>query len=332
MVKAMWMVRAGRGGIYAADFLDNNYVGIGWRDGGDPTAVTDKADLVRRFASAWPEATEQSRFVSASIVFRFVREVSVGDDVITYDPAIRTYHTGVIASGPEWSGDPEDYRNTQRRVTWSGTVLRDRLGVAARNTLGATLTLFLLPPAVAEEIRTASAEKDTTNLVSEQIAAAPDGDLFADIADVALERIKDRIVRLDWEQMQELVAALLRSMGYQTRISPRGADRGRDILASPDAFGFTAPRITVEVKHRPKESMGAPHVRALAAGSHADDRCLFVSTGGFGKEAKYEAERSRTIITLMNLDDLARAIIEAYPRFDEQGRTLLPLTRMYWPS
>lgn len=33
----------------------------------------------------------------------------------------------------------------------------------------------------------------------------------------------------------------------------------------------------------------------------------------------------------MNLDDLTRAIIEAYPQFDDVGRALLPLTRLYWP-
>lgn len=137
---------------------------------------------------------------------------------------------------------------------------------------------------------------------------------------------------MDWEQMQELVAALLRSMGYQTRVSPRGADRGRDIFASPDGFGFGSPRIVVEVKHRPNESIGAPQVRAMPVGSHADDRGLFVSTGGFTREAYYEAERGKTLTTLMNLDDLARAIIEAYPKFDDRGRALLPLTRIYWPA
>ena len=62
------------------------------------------------------------------------------------------------------------------------------------------------------------------------------------------EFIKDKITQLDWEEMQELVAGLLRAMGYKTRISPAGPDRGKDIIASPDGFGFEQPRIVVEVK------------------------------------------------------------------------------------
>ncbi len=54
---------------------------------------------------------------------------------------------------------------------------------------------------------------------------------------------------LSWEQMQALVTGLLRLMGYKTRIFPAGPDKGRDIVASPDGFGFEKPRIVVEVQH-----------------------------------------------------------------------------------
>lgn len=329
MTKQMWMVRAGRGGAFAEEFLRTGLVGIGWRDAGDPTQVTDKAVLLRRFAAAYPETKEQSCAVGASIVFRFVRELQVGDDIATYDTSSRTYHVGVICGAAVWSGDPEDYRNTTRKVEWTSSIGRDRLSLTARNTLGAIQTLFKLQPETANELRQVPVQTIVAPFISANTEA--EADPFADIAELAIERIKDRIIGLDWEQMQELVAALLRSMGYQTRVSPRGADRGRDIFASPDGFGFGAPRIVTEVKHRPNEAIGAPQVRAMPVGSHADDRGLFVSTGGFTREAYYEAERSNTLKTLMNLDDLARAIIQAYPKFDDRGRALLPLTRIYWP-
>ena len=50
--------------------------------------------------------------------------------------------------------------------------------------------------------------------------------------------------------MQRLVVGILRSMGYKTRISPAGPDRGRDIEASPDGLGLVDPRIVVQVKQR----------------------------------------------------------------------------------
>jgi restriction system protein len=84
------------------------------------------------------------------------------------------------------------------------------------------------------------------------------------MASRAHEFIKDKVNALSWSEMQDLVAGLLRSLGYKTRVSDAGPDHGKDIVASPDGFGFEAPRIVVEVKHR-KGSMGAPDLRGLAS-------------------------------------------------------------------
>ena len=75
-------------------------------------------------------------------------------------------------------------------------------------------------------------------------------DPMEDFEAVAFERIEDQVNQLDWADLQELVAGILRAMNYKTQVSPPGSDLGRDILASPDGFGFEQPRIVVEVKHR----------------------------------------------------------------------------------
>lgn len=137
--------------------------------------------------------------------------------------------------------------------------------------------------------------------------------------------------QLDWEDMQELVAGVLRAMGYKTRISPSGSDRGKDIVASPDGLGFEDPRIVVEVKHR-AAAMGSQEIRSFLGGRHDNDRGLYVSTGGFTKDARYEAERARIQVTLMDLDDLVRSIIEHYERMDIDTQRLVPLRKLYWPA
>ena len=118
--------------------------------------------------------------------------------------------------------------------------------------------------------------------------------------------------------------------GYKTRISPQGSDRGKDIIASPDGFGFEPPRIVVEVKHR-KEAMGAPEIRSFLGGRHKDDKGLYVSTGGFTTQARYEAERASIPLTLLDLNDLVMAFIENYENMRMSSRTLIPLAKIYWP-
>ena len=103
-------------------------------------------------------------------------------------------------------------------------------------------------------------------------------------------------------------------------------------MASPDGLGLESPRIKAEVKHRPTTSIGSGDVRSFIAGLREGDRGVYVSTGGFTKDARYEAERSINPVTLVNLDDLATLVVSHYEAFDVDGRTLLPLVRIYMPA
>ncbi|KGQ20772.1 Restriction endonuclease [Lysobacter dokdonensis DS-58] len=156
-------------------------------------------------------------------------------------------------------------------------------------------------------------------------------DALADVQTLAVERIKDIVSGLGWSEMQELVAGILRAMGYKTQVSPAGADRGKDIVASPDGFGFENPRIVVEVKHRTGQ-MGSSAIRSFLGGRHKDDRGLYVSTGGFSKDAFYEADRAAVPLTLWTLDNVVRTLIEHYDATDSETKRLVPLKRMYWPA
>lgn len=78
--------------------------------------------------------------------------------------------------------------------------------------------------------------------------------------------------------------------------------------------------------------MGAAEIRSFIGGLRAGDKGIYLSTGGFSKEARYKAERSAIPMKLLDLDDLALLIETHYPNFDAEGRALLPLTRIYLPA
>jgi restriction system protein len=77
--------------------------------------------------------------------------------------------------------------------------------------------------------------------------------------------------------------------------------------------------------------MGSQQIRSFLGGLRQGDRALYISTGGFSKDAGYEADRSNIPITLLNLDDLASLVVTHYENFDMDGKILIPLTRLYWP-
>jgi restriction system protein len=114
---------------------------------------------------------------------------------------------------------------------------------------------------------------------------------------------------------------------WSTRLDfPQGSDRGKDIVASPDGLGFEQPRI-VEVKHRRSQE-----IRSYLGGRHKDDCGLYVSTGGFSKDARYEADRASIPLMLIDIDGLVELVIEYYEKLDLAKRTLLPPKKVYWPS
>ncbi|WP_271007787.1 restriction endonuclease [Paucibacter sp. B51] len=331
--KTMWMVRAGEAGWRFDEFERESIVSIGWHEMGDLTALQGRDAFMRQVELSYPKAKPSTYPSSAGQVFRFVREIKVGDSVLTYSPPQRSYLVGVVEGTYEYAPAASAEQPNQRKVRWLGRVMRDNLSVATRNSLGAISTLFMVPAEAAAEIErflsgTAPAVMSTP--------AAPDveeqvDDLYKDIQGKAFEFIKDKVSQLDWEDMQELVAGLLRAMGYKTRISPSGSDRGKDIVASPDGLGFEDPRIVVEVKHR-TAAMGSQEIRSFLGGRHDNDKGLYVSTGGFTKDARYEAERARIPVTLMDLDDLVKALLEQYERMDIDMQRLIPMRKLYWPA
>jgi len=328
----MWMVRGDGGRLYE-DFRERKVAAIGWTELGTATKGMSRKDLAAMFREAAPNLGQGAIVAGASQVWRFINEIAIGDTVVTYSPSNRTYLIGVVTGEsthkPDWAADD---MVLARAVDWRHEVERDVLSQPTRNSLGSTLTVFQVPPNAAKELTAVATGKPAPAVAPlELVLDDEQSDPFDGIEAAAAERIKDRISALDWAEMQELVAGILRAMGYKTQVSPAGADRGKDIVASPDGFGFENPRIVVEVKHR-QEKMGSQEVRSFINGRHKDDRGLYVSTGGFSREAYYEADRAPIPTTLWTLDQLVRALMDHYDSTDTETKRLVPLKRMYWPA
>ncbi|MDZ4696770.1 MAG: restriction endonuclease [Deltaproteobacteria bacterium] len=325
----IWLVRAGEGGAFADEFEEQGVVAIGWSKAGPIAAAMSDPEVEACFIKAYPTAKPGNRRSGAGQVKRFVRELKVGDLVATYAPDRRIYLLGTIAGEVGWR---EHELARVRPVKWTRAVSRDVLSATLRNTLGSILTLFNVEGGAGEMM------ERSVPLGEEQPVSPPtlDADeekedlILGDTERKALGLLEDRLARLDWKQMQIVVAAILRAMGYKTRVAEAGPDRGFDIFASPDGLGFEEPRIFVEVKHR-QAQMGSPEIRSFLGGRKPGDRCLYVSTGGFSKDARYEAERSSIPLTLLVLEDLRTLLLEHYENLDAEVRSLVPLKRVYLP-
>ena len=273
--KPFWMVRSGRDSVYVDNFLSEKVVAIGWPDLGELPPDIDKAKLTEIYQRAHPTDSAGSVTNGVSQIVRFRDELNVGDGIVTYDRDKRLYYVGVIAGAESWQ--PQKIANLPRAraVEWTQQVPRDALSKPTRNTLGAIQTLFSINADAVADISShvqkhgADGDENAAPIVpstvahqteaieeTEEVENAPAADVLAIAVETAEQAIEERIVRLDWEKMQELVAGVLRAMGYRTSVSPRGADQGVDIFASPDGLGLQEPRIFKNRAFSSKSSTG----------------------------------------------------------------------------
>ncbi|WP_339409411.1 restriction endonuclease [Pseudomonas sp. EA_35y_Pfl2_R5] len=325
-----WMIRAGRGGVYIEDF-ERGYAAIGWSQLGDLTQYATGDSLRQKYIEVYGNDKPSATANAVAMILKFRDQITAGDHIVSYNPEAREYLLGIDQG--EYLYQPDtvgDYANL-RKVEWLGKVSRDQLPQKAKNSLGSTLTLFSISQEIIDVFTAVLEGKAPSLLVNETDAVETEVEQLKDeTVAQSHELIKDKVVALLPDEMEELVASILRAMGYKAKVSPKGPDRGVDVIASPDGLGLTQPRIKAEVKHR-NGSMGAPAIRSFIGALREGDSGLFISTGGFTREARYEAERSSIPLTLVDLDDLADLIVSHYESFDLEGRALVPLVRIYWP-
>jgi len=328
MVKNMWMVRAGEGAYLIDDFKKKNIVAIGWLNSVDLSKYSTSNDIKKLYLESYQNEKKGSIAISVGQISRFRFEFKKEDYVLSYNPDSREYLVGEIESDYEFNKILSEYHHI-RKVKWLGKVSRDKLSTSTRNTLGAISTIFEINDVAQKEIISILQGKEE---IKEEIQEEGDEEkVKEDMVSSAHELIKDNILKLDWEDMEKLVAGILRAMGYKTFITERGADRGRDIEASPDGLMLSEPKIIVEVKHRDGQ-MGSKEIRNFIGVLRQRHNGIYVSTGGFSKEAKLEAERANVSLTLVDSDKLVDLIIEYYDSFDINTQLLIPLAKIYWPT
>jgi len=149
--------------------------------------------------------------------------------------------------------------------------------------------------------------------------------------EAAWTELEEHLSEMNPYDFQNVVAGLLRGMGYYVAwVAPPGPDKGIDVIANSDPLGVKGPRIKVQVK-RKAEKTSVGDIRSFLALLADTDVGLFVSTGGFTKEAEDEARhQEKRRLMLVDLRRLVDLWIEHYDKIPESNRRLLPLRPVYF--
>ncbi len=322
----VWVIRGGREGEFDDALRNKGRIFLGWELPRDISKL-DREELKAALAKESPSASAGKIANHAGQLFRFAREIREGDLVAYPSKVDRHVHLGRV-TGPyrfDRSFDPEHPHT--RTVEWVTSTARSQFSQGALNELGSLLTFFQIKTHAAD-FRAAASGKLVPTPVEED-------ETVEQVVHGAEETTRDYIrkviaTKLHGHPFAELVADLLRTMGFRTRVARPGPDGGVDIVAHRDELGLEPPVIKVQVKSS-EGSVGDPTVSQLKGKVGPEEFGLFVTLGTFTTEAR-RFERNQGRLRLIDGEEVISLILEHYEQLDSRYRGLISLKRVYVPN
>ncbi len=269
----VWCVRA-EGGRYTEDFLKGDYAAIGW-DLGDLSNVKSREELEKLYKKNYQEDSALRAGQNVGQIWRFLREMTAGEYVITPDPNPELLWWGVIGEKVYYYQDEGDRCPFPHRknVKWNKTpVRRTDFSVPFQNTIRSTLTVFWI------------VHKDNFfEVIGRPAELPPETKVHVSADKVVL----GRILELDASEFEMLVTDLLTTLGFEARQTGRSGDEGVDAEGELDLFGMARVKLYVQAKRYKLDSrIGRKDILKLRQKIPAGAQGAIVATCGFTDDAR----------------------------------------------
>lgn len=160
--QTLWGIHGGATGDADSLFFAHNVVAIGWPNMGDLSPLADRDAFKLRYTEVLPGKSTGHVNVNAGQLFRFAREIEIGDFVIYPSKATHQVHIGSVTGGYAYRPEVDADYPHQRPIAWMPPVPRTVLSPGALSEIGAAMSLFQINT-YADEFRAvlASAGKGT---------------------------------------------------------------------------------------------------------------------------------------------------------------------------
>lgn len=318
------------------ELLDGSFVSIGWDTVGDLNRIPGSREGLKQALNlALPNSNPRAIAGWAGIMLRFRDEIKPGDVIVAPYKPDSTINIGVVAGDYEFHPDAETHRH-RRKVDWKKIGLsRTIFTQPALYELGAFLTVFRIRKHTQEFLAALSTQAQSTEEVTEIVEKAAtrlDEEIFDEPRASRIERhTRDFVMealheKLTHRQFEEFTADLLRTLGYQARVTQYSQDGGVDVIAHRDLLGIEPPLIKVQCKHQ-TGTTGSPEVQQLSGTQGPGELALFITLGTYSREA-LALERQRPGIRLLTGEDVVSLVLEHYAQLPERWRLLIPLTTL----
>jgi len=322
---------------FTTELVNEGFISIGWDEAGDLRQIQDgREGLKDKLSEVLPDAKPRAVALWAGILLRFRDEIQPGDIVVSPYKPDSTINIGVVTGDYEFVSTAEVHQH-RRRVEWKQVGLsRTAFSQAALYAIGSMVTVFRVQEHAAEFIAAISAEapapEHSTKLVErvERAVQPVEEEVAQEPRATRIERHTKDFVKaalledLRHDEFEEFIADLLKSLGYQARVTQYSQDGGVDVIAHRDVLGIEPPLIKVQCKHQVR-TVGAPEVQQLSGTQRPGELAVFATLGSYSRDA-IAIERQRAGIRLLTGEDIVTLVLEHYSKLPERWRAVIPLT------
>lgn len=316
-------------GIHTMDdhlFLNNNLIAIGWHEMGDISDIQNSRDaLKQKYPIVYPDKKPGAAPTDCGQIFRFINEIQIGDYVVFPSKYNRKINIGQITGEAIYDSNGGNYPR-RRTVKWLKTeISRTTFSQGALFEIGSAMTIFSVKN-YADEFLTALVGKPTVNDTDdedEEISLQADS-IVETTQDFILKQLR---TKMKGYPLEDMVANLLKAMGYKVTQSPQGGDRGIDIICYKDEL---PPRIVVQVKSYDNDVV-EKDVQALKGAMHDSDYGLFVTLTDYKDNAKDYLKQHTEIRGITGIE-LADLLMQYYEKLDDKYRAVIPMKHVYIPD
>jgi predicted Mrr-cat superfamily restriction endonuclease len=294
--------------------LADNQIMIGWADAGgllDPSLSWEQFREIIRSTYYGQEETLRKTGAAAGHMWRFVREMNVGDLVVV--PHWSEFFVAEIKGSPTYNPtkvtDDTAYR---RDVRW----LNDKKPIRRDVARSALISRMKTQGTSAYATDLLDETKECLLLVSKGQTPTFQTDLQSRLIRETLEEL--RTGRMESFGFERLVQTVLTGLGAEeVRIVPRSQDKGADLLATFRLAGAFRLVVAVQAKHwQPDPPVGKGVLEQLIKGIEAEsaDFGMVVTSGTISDEAVQAAqnffEEKGIRVELVDGEQFAKLIVE----------------------
>lgn len=300
-------------------WVEDSVVTFGFPEIGDPTQYDTKDKLLVRCDEVYSDETPMMRIQCEGYIWKFSKEISKGDKILSYNSQSRKYYIGIVESDYEYNPSKyPKYPNTFK-VKWLGKhISEDDMSSDLKKSLKSSGSINMVFGCEAEIGRLLVSSGNVNEIIKKEKK------LYNDV----LECIKAIIYKMDKSKFDMVLKEILNAMNYKVSSNFDNDDKNSYLIVSEDKLKFTKNIIRVCILKDQDVTSSKGILDIISNYKDQINNYLIITDSPIDKGIMGEITKNYFVINMHGID-MVEVLFSNYDRLSDEVRNILSLKKMY---